>query len=303
MEKDMTRPVVSYVLDEQQQRHETRRQILADLEKALGRPVVTLFTTFQFPVMLDNSEADMLEGILQKTDLSNGLAVVLSSPGGDGLAAERIIQVCRKYSATGEYWVIVPSKAKSAATIICFGASKIIMGGTSELGPVDPQIFIQGTGLERFSIFNIVKSYDGLFKRAVNETSGNLQPYLQQLEHYDEREIEEFRAALALSEDIAVRSLQSGMLSKKSSKQIKTDLNIFLTPEKTKTHGRPIYLDEAKKAGLNIEEADVKSHIWSLVYELYIRTDNFVSTKALKCIETKDNAFFVSASELSKRGS
>jgi hypothetical protein len=293
MSREESRPVVTYVLAEQQQRHETRKQILIDMETELGRPVATLFTSFRFPVMLDDGDADMLEGVLQKADLSRGLALVISSPGGDGLAAERIINVCRHYSATGEYWVVVPSKAKSAATIICFGASQIIMGGTSELGPIDPQIFIPQTGLERFSVYNVVKSYENLFRRAVSETSGNLQPYLQQLDRYDEREIEEFRAALALSEDIAVRSLRSGMLPRKSPAKIKKDLNVFLTPEQTKTHGRPIYRDEAVRAGLNIRAVDVRSRLWNLVYELYVRTDNFVSSTALKCVETKEHSFSV----------
>ncbi len=243
--------------------------------------------------MLDDTDADILEGALQKVDLDKGLALIISSPGGDGIAAERIINVCRQYSQTGEYLSVVPSKAKSAATIVCFGSSEIFMGGTSELGPIDPQIFIPETGLERFSVYNIVKSYDDLFMRAINQSSGNLQPFLQQLERYDEREIEEFRSALALSEDIAVRNLRSGMLSDKHADEIKAALNVFLSPELTKTHGRPIYREEAQKTGLKVRNVDVHSKLWKLVYELYIRTDTFVSTMAMKCVETKEYSFAV----------
>ncbi|MEW6533316.1 MAG: hypothetical protein AB1473_20965 [Thermodesulfobacteriota bacterium] len=286
-------PVVANVLAEQQQTHETRKHVLDGLESALGRPVVTLFTSFKLPAMLDDGDADILEGVLQKVDLSKGLALVLSSPGGDGLAAERIINVCRQYSGTGEYWAVVPSKAKSAATIVCFGASKIIMGGTSELGPIDPQIIIPDTGLKQFSVYNIVKSYDNLFRRAVRQKSGNLQPYIQQLEHYDEREITELRAAMELAADIAVKSLRSGMLDGKTAKEIKDSLKGFLTPEQTKIHARPIYRDQATKAGLNIEVVNIRSEVWNLMYELYIRTDNFVSSRALKCVETRNHSFFV----------
>jgi len=83
--------------------------------------------------MIEDKDADMLVGILQKGDGSNGLAIIVSSPG-DGLAAERIINLFRSYSKTGEYWAIVPAKAKSATTMLCFGSSKIIMGPSSELG-------------------------------------------------------------------------------------------------------------------------------------------------------------------------
>lgn len=300
MAKEESNPVVQRVMTEQNQGHETRQSIFIELEKELKRPVVSFFTSFRFPVMIEDADADMLEGILQKMDLSEGLALFISSPGGDGLAAERIINVCRSYSKKNEYWTIVPGKAKSAATMICFGASKIIMGATSELGPIDPQLTIpEGGTVKRFSAYNVVESYNDLFSRAVKE-KGNLQPYLQQLANYDEREIKELMAALSLSEDIAIRSLASGMMENMSEKDIKKKIEIFLTPKRTKTHGRPIYSEEAKGCGLEIETKDVKDKFWELVYELYIRTNNFVSTKTAKCIESKNHSFWAGVKEKEK---
>lgn len=291
MAEEKLNPVIQRVMTEQGQEHKTRQSIFVELEKELQRPVVSFFTSFVFPVMIEDADADMLEGVLQKIDLSNGLVLFISSPGGDGIAAERIINVCRSYSRTGDYWAIVPGKAKSAATMICFGASKIIMGATSELGPIDPQLTIPESGaLKRFSVYNIVESYDDLFSRAVKE-KGNLQPYLQQLANYDEREIKELRAALSLSEDIAIRTLASGIMKGMSENDIKNKIKIFLTPERTKIHGRPIYREEAVDCGLKIERKDVKDKFWELVYELYIRTGNFVSTRASKCIESRDHSF------------
>ena len=296
VEKEMD-PVIERVMTEQNQGHETRQNIFAELEKELKRPVISFFTSFRFPVMIGDADADMLEGVLQKTDLSKGMALVISSPGGLGLAAERIINICRNYSGTGEYWAIVPSKAKSAATMICLGASKIIMGGTSELGPIGPQITVSEKGtVKRFSLYNIVESYDDLFKNAVEE-KGNLQPYLQQLANYDEREIKEFRAAISLSEDIAIRTLASGMMEGASEKDIKKKIEIFLNPKRTKTHGRPIYAKEASDCGLKIELRDTKERFWELLYELYIRTDNFVSTKAVECIESRKHSFVATFKE------
>ena len=297
MAKKELEPVIQQVMTEQNQGHETRKRILIELEKELKRPIASFFTSFRFPVMIEDADADMLEGVLQKMDLSSGLVLFISSPGGDGLAAERIINVCRSYSKTNDYWAIVAGKAKSAATMICFGASKIIMGATSELGPIDPQLTTSENGMvRRFSVYNVVESYDDLFSRAVNE-KGNLQPYLQQLANYDEREIKEFRAALSLSEDIAIRTLASGMMKGISEDDIKKRIKIFLTPERTKTHGRPIYREEALSCELQIESKDVKDKFWNLVYELYIRTNNFVSKKAAKCIESKNHSFVATVRE------
>lgn len=292
-EKSNSELVIQQVRIEQNQHHETRKELFVDLENRLGRPVVSFFTSFRFPVMIEDADADMLEGVLQKTDLSNGLVLFISSPGGNGLAAERIINICRSYSGKGDYWAIVPGKAKSAATMICFGASKIIMGITSELGPISPQMTMSEKDIvKRFSVYNIIESYDDLFSRAIKE-KGNLEPYLQQLANYDEREIKEFRAAHSLSEDIAIRSLASGMMKGTSDSDIKKNIEIFLTPKKKKTHGRPIYGKEALNCGLNIELKDVKDKFWELVYELYIRTNNFVSTKVPKCIESKEHSWLL----------
>jgi hypothetical protein len=285
--------VVQQIAEERRQGPSTRQGLYSELKRELGLPVVSFFTSFLYPVMIEDNDADMLEGILQKCCLDDGFALLISSPGGNGLTAERIINICRSYSGNQKYTVIVPGKAKSAATIICFGASKIIMGRSSELGAIDPQQVIGGEDNEPkwFSVYNIVSSYRRLFKRAV-QAKGNLQPYLQQLANYDEREIAELESVLALSEDIAIKALKSGMLSKYSYNQIRDKIEIFLTPKEVKVHGRPIYAIEAKQHGLQVEIADMRSKMWKLVYELYVRLNDSVShDKIGKVIECEDYSF------------
>ncbi len=285
--------VYKQVVAEQQQSHDTRSRLFQEIEDAIGRPLVTYFTSFNFQVMIDDHDANMLEGVLQDLDLSSGLALMISTPGGNGLAAERIINVCRNYSGTGEYQAIVPGKAKSAGTVICLGASKILMGRSAELGPIDPQWSTQDSTMA-FSLPNLVEGYDELFASAVVET-GRLEPYLQQLSHYDAREIKQFRSLIDLSEDIAVRALKSGMMKDATHKDICTRMKLFLDPKATKTHGRAINPATARDCGLTIEEVDPKDDIWGKLYELYVRTDNYVSTSAAKCIESKEGSFAVGA--------
>jgi len=101
--KELEELVIQQVKTEQNQGHETRKGIFVELEKELKRPVISFFTSFKYPVMIEDTDADMLEGVLQKTDLSSGLVLFISSPGGNGLTAERIINVCRSYSKTDDY--------------------------------------------------------------------------------------------------------------------------------------------------------------------------------------------------------
>jgi len=285
-------PVIGQVISERAQDHKTRKRLFLELEAELGRPVVTLFTSFNLPVGLEDTDVDMIAGVLQKLDLSKGLAVVISSPGGDGLSSERMINVCRGFSGTGDYWAVVPGKAKSAATMVCFGAAKILMGPASELGPVDPQIPIsQDEMIKWFSAFNIIESYKELFEGA-NKAQGNLEPYLQQLARYDARDIKQLNSAIELSDDISVNALATGMLAGQDPVDIRKGINPFLTQAK-KSHGRPIYAQEAKDCGLIVENMEPGGKLWELVYELYIRTNDYVSTQVSKCIESRDHSFIV----------
>jgi len=68
----------------------------------------------------------------------NDLDVILHTSGGLIEPAFNIVKLLRKHSKKIE--IIVPSYAKSAGTLICFGADKLLMGTLAELGPLDVQI-------------------------------------------------------------------------------------------------------------------------------------------------------------------
>lgn len=287
--------VMRKIHEEISQSHPVRKHLYRKFEKLQGVPLVSLVTSFVNPAMISISDAQMLESVLRECDLSNGLALLIHSPGGDLLAAERIINVCRSQSGTGEYIAVVPSMAKSAASLICLGASKILMSRTSELGPVDPQLIKWENGMPKvFSVPTLVSSYDHLFSEAV-KTNGRIEPFLQQLANYDEREIAELRHICELMEEIAVRTLETGMLSKIDKDEITKKIQMFLRPERSKSHERPIRIDDATECGLCIEAMDFNSELWNIVYELGIRLDYFVSRNdVLKCIESSEISWYTS---------
>lgn len=276
----------------------TRTAAIKAVEKDLsGRTLVTFFTSFNHVVEIDNDDCDMLQSVLQHIDCKNGLALMIDSPGGNGLAAELIVNTCRAYSGTGDYWAIVPGSAKSAASIICMGASKILMADTSQLGPVDPQIIRrEGNSWRQYSAYNLVSTYDKLFADAT-KTKGNLEPFLQQLQAFDVRDINHYRDMIRLSEDIAVKILKSGMMAKKSKAQIRKSIQLFLDPKMgTISHSRSINRAEAEACGLQLEKLDVRSKRWQAIYELYARTQDFVNGRyASKCVESTDEVFTVPA--------
>lgn len=294
--ESLSSSVFGQVIVEREQSFESRRPLLQRIETALRCPVVTYFTSFQYPTVISDTDADILEDIFRTADLSKGLTLIISSPGGSGLAAERIINLCRSYSGTGQFNVIVPGKAKSAATLVCFGASKITMGPSAELGPVDPQVVLKDEkGMAyQFAVHNVVNSYEKLFDEAVKAT-GRLEPYLQQLDKYDAREIEEYKSEIELSKDMAIKALKSGMMSRFNEDTVGKKIAVFLNPGQTKSHGRPIFRNEAKKCGLKVVNAKVATRTWKMVHELYVRSYHFTNSHAIKSVESSGDCFAVPA--------
>lgn len=289
--QDITESYITTLANELNQHPRPRQELLRKIGDEIGCTAVAFFTSFRYRVMIEEGDADMLEEVLQVTDLSNGLCLILDSPGGDALAAERIVRICREYSA-GKFEVMVPRRAKSAATMLAFGANRIYMTPTSTLGPIGTQVLrkeADGT-FEQYSAHAIIKSYDDLMEKAIN-TEGHLEPYLQQLSRYNAVEIEELRTAEALATDIAVRWLKEGMLSNMSRDKIRKKISIFSRPEATKAHGREIHYAEARKSGLKIELIPHNKPLWRFLAELYTRADYYVSSDYCKLVESPDHHF------------
>ena len=236
----------------------------------------------------------MLEDVLRSTlGPDDELMLMINSPGGDLLAAERIVNICRSYSANGRYSVIVPKMAKSAATMIALGAHQILMGPTSELGPIDPQILmtLAGDGPRLVPAHEVIESYDELISRA-EQSKGQLAPFLQQLARYDATKIRNIKSVQALCESVAVRTLQTGMMSEQ--KNIADRIKPFIDPSHTGVHGRPVYPLAAQECGLNIKVQDLRSKLWGNVWSLYVRLDHVTSSSSGKIVESSDSSYTTS---------
>ncbi len=265
-----------------------RKQLIAEIERQVRGKVIVYFTSFgSANGMITDSDAEMIENILSAEHDRGRIVMILNSAGGFGLAAERLVNVCRTYSA-GNFEVIVPHMAKSAATLVCFGASRIHMSPTAELGPVDPQVrYYDDNGKEQWiSAEEYVRSYDDLMDKATSGDAPRIEPLLQQLARYDARYIEKLRSAQTLSRNISVKLLQSGMMLNRPEKWIEKKILPFLLQKETSSHGRMIAMAEARGYGLKIKSIDIRSRLWSSIWELYIRAGYVVSSRCGKILES-----------------
>lgn len=273
---------------------ELRRPLIEKIEKHYSCRVLTYFSSFyKEEGTVSDEDAEMLESVLAVEHREGKIILIVNSAGGQGLAAERIVNVCRSYSGN-QFEVIVPHMAKSAATMISFGASAIHMARTAELGPVDPQFrYKDSTGSTRMiSAQEYIRSYQQLMESATTLNGPHIEPYLQQLERYDARLVEQLLSAQKLSVDISVRLLKTSMMQGKTDDEIKASIGIFLLQEKTNSHGRMITPEEARACGLNINLIDLHSEVWNAIWELYVRSNYLVSVKdgPSKLIESSKSA-------------
>lgn len=112
--------------------------LVAQLEKRLGVPFWVIVQSGHGPHgIIDTPLLRQLEADKKLRD-AKAVGVLLHSPGGNARTAYKL---ARMFGRDGrDYVVVVPSWAKSAATLMSLGAKRIILVDQAELGPIDAQL-------------------------------------------------------------------------------------------------------------------------------------------------------------------
>lgn len=249
------------------------KQIIKELERILDKRIISYFSCdsgVDDISMINDSDAFIIENLLSIKSKMKDLVLILHSGGGYALSAERIIEVCKSYCSRrndgSKFIVIVPKKAKSAATIVALAADKIYLRDTAELGPVDPQfIVVDNSGnmqIEPAYLYvdalenlfdlesnNFLKRYFGQTKKPLSKLPNEVK--LKIIEQCNYSMFVQAKNELGLSDSI---------IEKISNEQIKRnqcikkdDFNIFKDPHITKSHGRLINFSDLENNGLRKE--------------------------------------------------
>lgn len=145
---------------------------------------------------IDRSGYDLFcDAIPKKADRKKKLLLVLCTFGGNPNAGYRIARAAIHNYGSENFSVLIPAECKSAGTLVCIGAKRLIMLNKGELGPLDVQmqkkdeIFEQSSGLdiirgvaylqqEALSSFNQylidINSNGGLSTKLASEISSKL---------------------------------------------------------------------------------------------------------------------------------
>ena len=117
-----------------------RIPLVQNLER-LRDSKVLVYVTGDRPGMETQIHSEALDYFADHLDtfgLPRRISLYLYSRGGETLAGWSIVNLVRHFC--DEFEVIVPSKARSTATLMALGANKIIMTKQATLGPIDPSV-------------------------------------------------------------------------------------------------------------------------------------------------------------------
>ena len=207
----------------------------------------------------------LFEELIYDADPSEDLHLLLDSPGGDGEVAIRIVRAAQ--SRCKQLTVIVPDQAKSAATLLSLGANHIVMGPASDLGPIDPQFFIQGEWVAAKDIISAVED-------ASHRVMGSPDTYpihAALLSDITAIMVQQARAALDRTAQQLDEALMSNPDREESSvKELKDALGDRMI-QSSPTHGALFSADDALAQGLPVIKADPSKPVWQLIWRLWAR--------------------------------
>lgn len=227
------------------------------------------------------------------------LDLILETPGGLAEVAEDIVrQIRTKYARVG---VIVPGWAKSAGTILAMAGDEILMGASSALGPIDPQIgFSSG---KRFSADAFLEGLDKIKDEV--QTTGKLNAaYIPILQNISPGEIQNSINARKFSQELVrewlvqykfkfwVKHAKTGkdVTDEEKTEQAAKIAEALCNHSKWLTHNRSLRREDLEGLGLKITDYTLETELNDAITRYYtLLKMTFDMVNVYKMFETADS--------------
>lgn len=246
-------------------------------------------------LVIDAEDINGLMSVVYGMDCARPLTLLLHTPGGSPNAAETLHSYVRSKFTAVE--VVVPVYAFSAGTMLALGADKIVMGRQSQLGPIDPQMFIPGTG-RYLSAQAIVDQFDQA-KEEIGQDTKLAHAWLPILQSIGPGLLVEARNALAYGEEMVCRALRTYMLRGQphAGRQASRIARHFNKARVHRSHGRRIDRDEARTHHVKVEDLEASQDLQDAVLTAYhLMTIAFEKSQATKMIISNHDRWWVKSS-------
>jgi hypothetical protein len=235
-----------------------RQALIRAIQDRSGTPFIAYLSGPD--ALISRADTVYFNDLLYHLAPNTNLDMLLHTPGGDIDAAEKLMFIVRSRVGVGRLRVIVPDFAKSAGTLMAIGADEILMGNTSELGPIDPQITV--TDAQGNSITTPVQSYLQAYKTLSQRLKDNAAQVL--LGKLDPATVVLFEAVRTRARTFAENQLRQARNSGYTLVASK-----LIDGEKWPTHEYPINWEDATTIGINVTHLDPDDVRWEEYWRLY----------------------------------
>ena len=151
--------------------------------------------------------------------------------------------------------VLIPYRAKSAATLIALGADRILMSDSSELGPIDPL-------LGSVPAIPFLRAYEKSEERCMNHP--NNAAFVEEFGKFYPVDVEKMRLAVSRSRACAEHLLKRKGGNYTAVPALLVDVNRF------PSHGQMIDWRTAQDIGIpHVHRLDRQSPLWQQYWHLY----------------------------------
>ena len=215
-----------------------RQQLIRDIEASTNRRLIVYYANRSENAQIDAKDTAYLAELLG--DVGNEpVDLLLETIGGFTDATEALVSLLR--NSGNDVRVVVPASAKSNGTLLALAAKKIVMGATSELGPIEPLVNgIPCTILEQPQIASTNFPLHMFGKYALSQTRA-----------------------------LAKLLLTDGMMKGKPQAEIEGTVDALSSRNKYFSHGSVIDHREAVTLGLNIEYLPPDNELWQRLWLLF----------------------------------
>jgi hypothetical protein len=243
-----------------------RQALIQKIRENYGTPLICFVSGNA--ASIDRDDTVFFVDLLHNVQRGKDLDFLLHTGGGDIDAAEKLIALVHTCVGTGRLRIIVPDFAKSAGTLMSIGADAIVMGDTSELGPIDPQIILRdGNGNAiRHSVQNYLDSYESL-SATLQSDPGDVAARIM-LSKFDPATLKLFESVRDRARRFAEDQLKTGMFRSKPGNFTAIAIQLLNT-KRWLTHGQMIGWSAATEIGLNVEYLNSSSEQWQAYWQLY----------------------------------
>lgn len=219
-----------------------RQILIRDIQEVTQRRFCVYFANPYADAQIDNRDVTLMAELLGDVG-GEPVDLLIQTPGGFTTATEALVSLLQNLLI--EFRAVVPNAAKSNGTLLCLAARSILMGPTSELGPIEPIV-----GGIPCSI---------LIQPQIAAQNFPLHMHGQW--------------ALQQSKTLATRLLLNGMMKGKPRAEVDDTIQKLCSRDVYFDHGSVINHVEAAALGLNVEYLQHQNQLWQMIWLLYCMYD------------------------------